>query len=459
MLDQTKIVQDSSGIVGVFEQKHAAQSVYYALHAIQHRGQDAIGIASSDGQNVTCRKGLGLLSEIATSEILDTLQGHISIGQVRMATFGDMRLENVQPSTVRAHQGSFAVVSTGMITNAISLREQMEDEGLIFQGTSDSELLCHLIQRFKGSFEAKIMQTYQAIEGACSFMIATKDCLFVVRDRHGVHSLFMGSNDKTYIFSSETCSFGLLNAKVIREVEPGEMIRLDDRGIHTKLLSQDQKAVCAMEYVYFSRVDSIINQVNVHEMRKKFGYYLAKKETMKADIVISVPDSANSAAASFAQTLGIPYEVGLIKNRYIGSTFVRPTQEQRKQGMRVRLNAISSVVKGKSVFLVDDSIVMGSTARRLSQLLKEAGAKEVHMRVASPKIQFPCFCGYERTKQDKLVAFNYSVEEMVELFHIESLRFLDIEDFKKCVPETSCLACFDGNYPIDLADYAGKVKK
>ena len=378
MLDQTKIVQDSSGIVGVFEQKHAAQSVYYALHAIQHRGQDAIGIASSDGQNVTCRKGLGLLSEIATSEILDTLQGHISIGQVRMATFGDMRLENVQPSTVRAHQGSFAVVSTGMITNAISLREQMEDEGLIFQGTSDSELLCHLIQRFKGSFEAKIMQTYQAIEGACSFMIATKDCLFVVRDRHGVHSLFMGSNDKTYIFSSETCSFGLLNAKVIREVEPGEMIRLDDRGIHTKLLSQDQKAVCAMEYVYFSRVDSIINQVNVHEMRKKFGYYLAKKETMKADIVISVPDSANSAANRFmnfvssnfkaAENVGLGQKVvnHFLYNSYyfeITKNYTRDSSNyyltaSDAAGLNNVFSSISSTIGGSDATLTDTATMV-----------------------------------------------------------------------------------------------------
>ncbi len=458
MIDQTKVIQDSSGIVGVFHQEHASQSVYYALHAIQHRGQDAIGIASSDGEKVVCRKGLGLLSENATQDVLEELTGHISVGQVRMATYGDSYLENVQPSTVRAHQGSFAIVTTGMITNAISLREQMEDEGLIFQGSSDSEIIAHLIQRFKGSFEEKIQQTYQVIEGACSFMIATKDCLFVVRDRHGVHSLFMGTNDGNYIFSSETCSFGILNAKLLREVEPGEMIRLDAKGIHTKLLSKDEKAVCSMEYVYYSRVDSIINGENVHEVRKKLGVALAKKETMKADIVVSVPDSANSAATSFAQTLGIPYEVGLIKNRYIGSTFVRPTLEQRKQGMRVRLNAISSVVRGKTIFLVDDSIVVGSTAKRISQLLKEAGAKEVHMRIAAPQIKFPCFSGYERTSQEQFVAHNYTVEEMQEIFHIESLRFLDLDDFKACLPETSCLACFNGDYPTHLADYAGKVK-
>ena len=205
-------------------------------------------------------------------------------------------------------------------------------------------------------------------------------------------------------------------------------------------------------------MDSIINGENVHEVRKKLGIALAKKETMNADIVVSVPDSANSAATSFAQTLGIPYEVGLIKNRYIGSTFVRPTLEQRKQGMRVRLNAISSVVRGKTIFLVDDSIVVGSTAKRISQLLKEAGAKEVHMRIAAPQIKFPCFSGYERTSQEQFVAHNYTVEEMQEIFHIESLRFLDLDDFKACLPETSCLACFNGDYPTHLADYAGKVK-
>lgn len=455
-----KIVQDSSGVVGLFHVEQAAQNIYLAMHAIQHRGQDGVGLALSDGSNVVCKKGLGLLSENLSQNVLDSLPGNIAIGQLRMATSNESQLENVQPIMVRSHQRYFAVVSSGMITNAVSLRTQLEDEGLIFQGTSDSELLAHLIQLNPGSFVEKIQKACQMMSGSYTFMVSTKDSLYVARDPHGIRSLSIAKVDNGYCISSETCSFPILGGEFVREVEPGELICFDEAGVHSyRIGDKKDKATCALEYVYYSRPDSIHNGLTVHEVRKKCGYYLALEEDVKADIVVGVPDSALSAAASFARTLNVPYETGLIKNRYIGSTFIRPTEQQRMQGMRVRLNAISSVVKGKSIYLVDDSVVKGFTSRRICQLLKEAGAKEVHLRIASPMLKYPCFYGADSTPQKDLVAFNYSIEEMEQLFQVDSLRFLSVSDFKKCVPETSCLACCTGQYPEDLQDYEDEVKE
>ncbi|MGI6511585.1 MAG: amidophosphoribosyltransferase [Catenisphaera adipataccumulans] len=459
-MDQTQVVQDSSGIIAIYGVEQASQYGYLALHAIQHRGQDGVGLAVSDGKNVKIQKGLGLVNENMSGPILEQMTGYIAVGQVRMATDGDSALENVQPTVVRAHQGSFAIATTGMITDAVSLREELEDDGLIFQGTGDGELIAHLIQWTDGKFVDKIRQACKMGTGACSFVIATKDHLYVYRDRYGVHSISMGKLKDGYVFSSETSSFTILQAEYIRDVKPGELIVLDENGVRSIQLDDTKKqATCAMEYVYFARPDSIINGVNVHQVRKLCGYYLAKQEDVDADFVIGTPDSASSAAASFARNLGKPYEIGLIKNRYIGSTFIHPTQEQREQGMRVRLNAISSVVRGKKILLVDDSVVYGLTARRVSQLLHEAGAKEVHLRIASPIIKYPCFYGYEKTEQKRLAGFNYTEEEMRQYFNVDTLRFMSLEDFKKCIPETSCLACFNGVYPSQLADYERKVEE
>lgn len=455
-----KVVQDSSGIVGLYHVEQAAQNMYLALHAIQHRGQDGVGIAVSDGTSVVCKKGLGLLSENLSQDILNSLNGDISVGQLRMATPNESQLENVQPIMVRSHQRYFAVVSSGMITNAISLRTKLENDGLIFQGTSDSELLAHLIQLNPGSFVEKIKSACQMMKGAYTFMVITKDSLYVVRDPHGIRSLSIAKVNDGYCISSETCSFPILGGEFIRDVNPGELICFDQEGMHSYSISeQSQTRACALEYVYYSRPDSIHNGLTVHDVRKKCGYYLAKEEDVEADIVVGVPDSALSAAASFARTLDKPYETGLIKNRYIGSTFIRPTQQQRLEGMRVRLNAISSVVKNKSVYLVDDSVVKGFTSRRICELLKEAGAKEVHLRIASPMLKYPCFYGADSTSQKDLAAYNYTLDEMKQLFQVDSLRFISIEDFKKCIPETSCLACCTGEYPEDLQDYKDEVKE
>ena len=325
----------------------------------------------------------------------------------------------------RSHQRYFAVVSSGMITNAISLRTKLENEGLIFQGTSDSELLAHLIQLNPGSFEEKIAKACRMMSGAYTFMVVTKDSLYVVRDPHGIRSLYIAKVDEGYCISSETCSFPILGGEFIREVNPGELICFNCEGMKSsQIIEEAETKACALEYVYYSRPDSVHNGLTV-----------------------------------YAEEAGIPFETGLIKNRYIGSTFIRPTEQQRMQGMRVRLNAISSVVKDKRVYLIDDSVVKGFTSRRICQLLKEAGAKEVHLRIASPMLRYPCLYGADSTAQKDLAAFNYTVDDMEQLFQVDSLRFLSVENFKKCVPETSCLACCTGEYPEDLQDYKDEVKE
>lgn len=454
-----KVIQDSSGVCGLFHVEQAAQAIYYAMHAIQHRGQDGVGIAVSDGNSVVCKKGLGLLSENLNGDVLNELSGDIAIGQVRMATKSDSQMENVQPIMVRSHQKYFAVVSCGMVTNAVSIRNHLEDDGLIFQGSSDSELLAHLIQLNSGSFVEKVLKACQSLKGAYTFMISTKDSLYVARDPHGIRSLSMARLGDGYCFSSETCSFPILGAEFIREVEPGELICLDSNGLHSYRIAEAEKNVCAMEYVYYSRPDSIHNGKTVHDVRKLTGYYLAQNETVEADIVVGVPDSALSAAASFAQALNVPYETGLIKNRYIGSTFIRPTKLQRQQGMRVRLNAISSVVKNQRIYLVDDSVLKGVTVKRIAQLLKEAGAKEVHVRIASPRLKYTCLYGIEATRQSDLAAHNYDLEEMRQWMKVDSIRFLSVEDFKKCIPSTSCLACCTGEFIEDVADFENEIKE
>ena len=447
-------------IVGLSIVDHAAQNIYLAMHAIQHRGQDGVGVAVSNGENVVCKKGLGLLSENLKQDTLNSLAGDIAIGQLRMATKNDSQLENVQPIMVRSHQRYFAVVSSGMVTNAVSLRTKLENEGLIFQGTSDSELLAHLIQLNPGSFEEKITKACRTMSGAYTFMVITKDSLYVVRDPHGIRSLYIAKVNDGYCISSETCSFPILGGEFVREVNPGELICFDRTGIKSsQIFEKTETKACALEYVYYSRPDSVHNGLTVHEVRKQCGYYLAKEEDVKADIVVGVPDSALSAAASFARTLNVPYETGLIKNRYIGSTFIRPTEQQRMQGMRVRLNAISSVVKDKSVYLVDDSVVKGFTSRRICQLLIVVVPFVVLLRSASPMLNFPCLYGSDPSSQKDLAAFNYSVDEMKQLFQVDSLRFISVEDFKKCVPETSCLACCTGEYPEELQDYKDEVKE
>lgn len=435
-------LMDSSGIAGLFKVDHAASDCALLLHGLQHRGQDGAGIAVSDGQSLSCFRCRGLLAELLKKEPVVQTAGSAAIGQVRMRCPQDRMDENLQPIMVRAHQGHFAVVCSGMVSNGDALRLKLEAQGLIFQGTSDAELIAHLIQLAQGHLFEKIVASCQQMEGAYSFLLMTKSTMYALRSSDGARPLFMGRVQDGWAFSSETGDMQILEAENIQELKPGELVRLGKGSEQHWQLDQPVSGPCAMEYVYFSRPDSVIASAGVHGMRQKFGKELARGETETADMVIGVPDTAMDAAAAFARELGIPYEIGLIKNRYIGSTFIRPTSIQRQQGMRVRLNAISSIVKDKDVFLVDDSIVRGSTARRLCQLLKEAGARKVHFRIAAPVICEECHKGAESSLREELAGAVYSPEELRQLINADSIRFLELDQFEMCLGRPVCTACF-----------------
>lgn len=444
-MNKERIVQNASGIAGICSRNSeaAASQVYYMLHSIQHRGSDACGIASANGVSIFNEKGLGMLSEIFKPEVLSELPGFQAIGQVRMKTPDDRQEENLQPVNVRAFQGPFALVCSGMLDNSAELKSEMMRKGLIFQGTSDAEILAHLIQNSEGRLIERIEQTVGRIQGSTTFLVMTKNTMYAYRSLDGIRMLFLARlKDGGYAFCSESSGFGLLECEEIREVRPGELIILGKDGYETRRAGISSGKPCAMETVYYSRPDSDFEKKSVYEIRKRAGEMLAAREDVDADIVIGVPDTAMSAAAGFARKIRKPYEMGIIKNRYIGSTFVRPTKAQRDAGMRVRLNAVSSVINGKSVYLIDDSVQKGDTAARLCQLLREAGAKEVHLRIASPIIRSSCLHGTEYIDEKDLAGAGYSEEEMCELFQADSLRFLSLEEFKEILPGKACLECF-----------------
>lgn len=459
-------INEECGVFGIYNVTDTAASLaYFGLHALQHRGQEAAGIAASDGETIKCYKGKGLLAEVFNSAILEELPGQHAIGHVRYSKADANQIENVQPIMVRAHMGHFAVAHNGQIVNAKELKQELEDLGSIFQGESDSEMLAHWIQREEGTFVEKIMKSCQRFEGAFAFVIMTKDCMYAVRDHNGLRPLALAAMpDGGYCVSSETCAFDIVGAKYIRDVEPGEVIRIaNDGGAPLKSFfytKQTQKKMCAMEYIYFARPDSNIDGVNVHTARRLSGRALARVEDQEGDIVIGVPDSSLSAAIGFSEESGLPYEIGLIKNRYVGRTFIQPTQKQRERGVRMKLSAIHSIVNGKRVFMIDDSIVRGTTSKRIVQLLKEAGATEVHVRIASPAFRCPCFYGVDTSTYDELISARLNTEEVCKFINADSLRFLDIDQMKDAfgTPDL-CVSCFDGVYPTKLFSYGEILEK
>lgn len=453
-------LHEECGVFGVYQVEEAASLTYYGLHALQHRGQEGCGIAVSDGSAVQSYKGRGLISEVFHGDELAKLQGNIAIGHVRYSTAGGNTLENVQPLLSISHRGTLAMVHNGQIVNAIRLRNEMEDAGSIFQGTSDSEIILHLIQRQKGSLLEKIKQTARQLDGAFAFLIMSENSVYAVRDPHGLRPLSYARVQEGYCISSETCTYDVINGHDITDVKPGEIVKFCDGKVeHYRYAPADSHAMCAMEYIYFSRPDSTLDGINVHLFRKKSGALLAQKDyDLQADIVIGVPDSSISAASGYAEESGLPYEMGLIKNRYVARTFIQPTQQLRDRGVRMKLSAIRSIVEGKRIVLIDDSIVRGTTSKRIVQLLKEAGAKEIHMRIASPMICSPCFYGVDTSSKAELIAARKNVDELCRYINADSLRFLTIDELRSISNGGLCTACFDGHYITDLYEYAAKLK-
>ena len=421
-------INEECGCFGVYNVENAASLTYFGLHALQHRGQEACGIAASDDTRIECVKNKGLISEVFNTDIINALGGTHAIGHVRYSTAGSNVIENVQPIIVRAHQGEFCVVHNGQIVNAQELKVECEKDGSIFQGSSDSEIIAHLIQKEEGTFVEKIMKACRKLEGAFAFIIMTKDCMYAIRDKNGLRPLTIGKVDDGYCISSETCAFEIVNAKFIRDIQPGEVIRIAQDGIKTfKYTDEVQHKMCAMEYIYFARPDSTIDGINVHSSRKAAGRILAQSDDVEADLVIGVPDSSLSAAIGYSEASGLPYELGLIKNRYVGRTFIQPTQRQRERGVRMKLSAISAIVSGKRVVMIDDSIVRGTTSKRIVQLLKEAGATEVHVRIASAPIISPCFYGVDTSTYEELISARMDLEQLREFIGADTLKFMSIE--------------------------------
>ena len=455
-------MHEECGVFGIFGVEDAPNLTYYGLHALQHRGQEACGISAFDGDKLNTVKGEGLVTEVFNQQKLSKLKGRIAIGHVRYSTTGGGGANNVQPFSFNHYTGDFALAHNGNLVNSRELARYLEVRGSLFHSSSDSELLAHLIKKEKSENRRidNIIEALNMLEGAFAFLIMTKNRIYACRDKHGLRPLSIAKLGDGYVISSETCAFDIIGAEFIRDIEPGEIVTIDHHGIRSNHYSLYQRhLMCAMEYIYFARPDSDIEGCNVHSFRKLTGRYLYEQSPIEADVVIGVPDSSISAAIGYSEASGIPYEMGLIKNKYIARTFIQPSQEMRERGVRMKLSAVRSLVKDKRVVLIDDSIVRGTTSLRIVRLLKEAGAKEVHVRIASPTMTEPCFYGVDTTSYDELISARLSVPEVCKAIGADTLAFLSEESLYKAGNRAElCTACFTGRYPTALYHNTATLK-
>ncbi|HEX7768225.1 MAG TPA: amidophosphoribosyltransferase [Nitrospira sp.] len=445
---------DECAVFGIFGHEEAANLTYLGLYALQHRGQEASGIVSGDGEQFYIQKGMGLVADIYNKTTLEKLPGRMAIGHNRYSTAGGNDLKNVQPFNVNFAFGNLALAHNGNLINAQVLRNELEAYGAIFQSTSDTEVIIHLIAHSRAStFLARVMDALNQVRGAFSLVLMTDNGLIAVRDPHGLRPLCLGRVRGGWVVASETCAFDLLDAEYIREIEPGELVVLSDQGIDShRPFPKVDPAMCVFEYVYFARPDSRIFGANaVYSTRKALGRRLAQESWVEADIVIPVPDSGVPAALGYSEGGGIPFETGLIRNHYVGRTFIEPEQSIRHFGVKVKLNAVPEVLAGKRVVVVDDSLVRGTTSRKIVKMLRNAGAKEVHMRISSPPIISPCFYGIDTPTKKELIASNHSTEEIRKYITADSLAYLSLDGMLQSspgVPAQYCNACFTEKYPI-----------
>ena len=447
---------DECAVVGIYGHEEAANLTYLALYALQHRGQEASGIVSGDGEQFCVQKGMGLVADIFNKSVLEKLPGYMAIGHNRYSTAGGNDLKNVQPLIVNFAFGNLALAHNGNLINAQMLRNELEAYGAIFQSTSDSEVIIHLIAHSKAdTFLARVIDALSQVRGAFSVVLMTDNGLIAARDPHGLRPLCIGRVRSSWIVASETCAFDLLDAEYVREVEPGELVVLSDQGLDSHHPFQKvDPAMCVFEYVYFARPDSRIYGSNaVYAIRKALGRQLAQESWVPADIVIPVPDSGVPAALGYAEGGGIRFETGLIRNHYVGRTFIEPEQSIRHFGVKVKLNAVPEVLEGKRVVVVDDSLVRGTTSRKIVKMIRQAGAKEVHMRISSPPIVSPCFYGIDTPTKKELIASSHSTEEIRKYITADSLAYLSLDGMLKAAPGSPsqyCNACFTEKYPISF---------
>lgn len=466
---EVKSLNEECGIFGVWGHPDAARVAYFGLHSLQHRGQEGAGIVSNYAGKLLGHRNLGLLSEVFSDETkLDKLKGSAAIGHVRYATAGNGGVDNIQPFLFKFYDCQIALAHNGNLTNAKTLRKKLEEDGAIFHSNSDTEILMHLIRKSNQStLLEQLKEALNQVKGGFAYLLITENEIIAALDPNGFRPLSIGQmKNGAYVVASETCALEVIGAEFVRDVQPGEVVIINDTGITIDSFTKEtQHAICSMEYIYFARPDSNIAGVNVHTARKEMGRRLAEEAPIEADMVIGVPNSSLSAASGYAEFSGIPYELGLVKNQYVARTFIQPTQELREQGVRMKLSAVRGVVEGKRVILVDDSIVRGTTSRRIVQLLKEAGAKEVHLRIASPPLKYPCFYGIDIQTRKELIAANLTVDEICECVEADTLAFLseqgliDSIGLKFDAPYSGlCMAYFNGDYPTPLYDYEAQYK-
>lgn len=453
MLAKDKM-EEECGVFGVYSktQKEVSQLTYYALYALQHRGQESAGITVSNNGELITYKGMGLTADVFTQETLNNLQGNAAIGHVRYSTTGESKIENAQPLESRFKLGQIAVAHNGNLTNTKVIRELLEDGGATFTSTTDSEVIIKMVARkAMNGFEEAIRSTVGAIKGAYALVILADNKLIGVRDPYGIRPLCLGMNEEgDYFLASESCAIDSIGGHLIRDVEAGEMVIIDETGVKSIRYAENNKvAPCSFEHIYFARPDSIIDGINVYEARVKAGRLLAKQMKIEADIVIGVPDSGIPAAIGYAEESGIPYAMGLIKNKYIGRTFIKPTQALREQAVMVKLNPLRVQLEGKRVVIIDDSLVRGTTSKILIDLIRRAGAKEVHFRSASPAVKYSCFYGIDTAHREELIAARMTVDEIRKEINADTLDYLSMDNMIKSLNcKDYCVGCFSGEYPM-----------
>ena len=458
-------LNEECGVFGIWGHPEASNVTYFGLHSLQHRGQEGGGIVSNDKEVLRGHRDLGLISEVfRDKKKLENLVGSSAIGHVRYATSGSNNIQNIQPFLFHFYDMSVGICHNGNLINAKTLRRELEQDGAIFHSSSDTEVLIHLIRRSKEKgFKAQLKDALCKIKGGFTYLVLTKDTMYGAVDPNSLRPLAIGKmKNGAYVAASETCAIDVVGAEFVCNVGAGELVIIDDKGIRIEKYTEDTKvAIAAMEYVYFARPDSNIAGVNVHTARKRTGRRLAiEQPALDADMVIGVPNSSLSAASGYAEESGLPYEMGLIKNQYVARTFIQPTQELREQGVRMKLSAVKGVVSGKSIVLVDDSIVRGTTSKRIVQLLKEAGAREVHVRISAPPLIFPSFYGIDISTTEELIAANKTQDEICEIIGADSLGYLSEDGLIESIgldydaPYTGlCMDCFNGDYSAGLYDY------
>lgn len=446
--------RDECGVVGVFGHTEASTIAYLALHALQHRGQESAGVVSSDGVQLRRHRAMGLVSEVFTPEVLEGLPGDRAVGHVRYSTAGSSVLENAQPLMMRDHGGQLAVAHNGNLVNADALRLELEEQGAVFSSSSDTEVVLHLIAREKeGALESRIARALERVEGAYSLAFLSADKLVAVRDPHGFRPLVLGKM-KTggYVVASETCAFALVEADYVREIEPGEVVVIDEDGVRSQRLSRTGPGGrCVFELIYFARPDSQVFSRSVYATRRALGKMLAEKQPCDVDVVIPVPDSGTTGALGFAEAIGKPFELGLIRSHYIGRTFIEPSQSIRHFGVKLKLSVVADVVRGKRVAVVDDSLVRGTTSRKIVKMLRDAGATEVHLRITAPPTRFPCYYGIDTPNRNELLAATHTNDEIARYVTADSIGYLTIDEMHAAAQGSRgefCDACFSGDYKV-----------